>query len=61
MKNIIGFLIFVQILGISFTNAEAKGRAGKFGFGVSAQQTDDGPNGPFFSGRWSCSRWSIWF
>ena len=38
MKNIIGFLIFVQILGISFTNAVAKGKAGKFGFGVSAQQ-----------------------
>ncbi len=38
MKNIIGFLIFVQILGISFTNAVAKGRAGKYGFGVSAQQ-----------------------
>lgn len=38
MKNIIGFLIFVQILGIFFTNAVAKGRAGKYGFGVSAQQ-----------------------
>ena len=38
MKNIMGFLIFVQISGISFTNAVAQGEAGKFGFGVSAQQ-----------------------
>ena len=48
MKNIIGFLIFVQILGISFTNAVAKGRAGKYGFGVSAQQPTMALMGRFF-------------